>query len=1247
MVKSENLYLHSLKAISPIDGRHRIMTEPLSEWFSEFAYHKYRIYMEIEYLIALSELKDFTALRNFSEEEKQFLRDTVNNFSLKDAQIIQNIDQFGYQEIKPTNHDFKACEYFLKIKMQESSLSDVIEFVHFGLTAEDANNISYSCKIRGALEFHYVPALVNLLDTISQFAEKEKNTAMLSKTHGQPATPTTFGKEIANYLERLRKELVFLATLKLPAKVNGAVGNHAAQHFAAPEVDWINFTKDFVTELGFEPNLFTTQMESHDGYTRLFSCLISINNILRDLAIDFWLYISQGYLTQKKLAHEIGSSTMPHKINPWRMEVAEGQTVEANYKLMGFIQKLQVSRLQRDLSDHEAERAIGVGFAHSYLAVVHVAQELERLSVNKQEMADSLTNFGSILTEAVQTLLRKEGYEKPYELLKEFSRGKHSTVSELHQFVDSMNIREETKIKIKSLRPQDYIGLSSELTDLAIRNWKDFKKNYATITNNPENKKNPLVVAILGGQWGDEGKGKVVDLIANNFDVAARATGGNNAGHTVLIKDEKHIFHLLPSAITWSDVNCVLGNGMVIDPLVLLKEINTLKKRGYQVNNLSISGRAHVILLYHNMLDYYQEQQKGDKKVGTTNRGIGPGYADKIHRTGVRINDLLNKELLAEKIKFHLQEKFGTFKHLHKKEEQEILNKLKQVISEEEFFREYKEKLSTIASFDIQKMTEVLTEIYLSVGQKLKPLITETGLKLERAYNANKNILLEGAQGVLLDIDHGTYPFVTSSNPSVGGFKTGLGFPHIGQTYSIIKAYTTRVGGGPFPTELGTEEETKQEGKWDGIKNDFETHLETSSIRANIGEEYHIGKYMRLSGREYGSTTGRPRRCGWHDALLTKHTSRINGPKIIITKLDVLSGLKKIKICTTYKYIGLRKNYDGEDYIYGKILNEFPADGHLLQHCQPHDWIELDGWNDDLTQVRNYEDLPENAKKYLEKIEELGNVEVCLISVGPERNQTIVIPERWPFKMNTENEGTKVETRIKETNSFSRKYKAIIYDLDNTLIDSNGFTIDLIKETAKTVSTTFPFRMPTDDEIKEVQKKNLPFEEIFVNLFPNTENYNNNEPLWKIILAKYREKAKTLPYKDTENGSQTVKELQERGFVQGIVTNRVKMASVRLEQAGYPEMAFLVAPESKEFSKPNPKSLHTAIKTLAEKGINTEEIISIGDHPHDYLASKGAGLDFVAILTGSTSKEEFIALGLSEDKIINDLSELKPLLEFN
>ncbi|MBT4651407.1 adenylosuccinate lyase [Candidatus Woesearchaeota archaeon] len=1212
-MQSKDLNLHSLKAISPIDGRHRIMTEPLSEWFSEFALFKYRLQMQIEYAIALSELSNFEAMRTFTEEEKRFLRRLVDDFSLEDAQMIQDLDRFGYNGIGPTNHDFKAVEYFLKMKMKENSLSDVLEMVHFGLTTEDCNNLAHNYMIKGGLKTCYLPALVELLDKLCVHAENEKSTVMLSRTHGQPATPTTFGKEMANFLERLRKELVGLESLELPAKINGVVGNHAAQQFAAPEIDWIKFAEDFIIKLGFEPNLHTTQIEPHDGLTELFSRLISINNILRDLAVDLWMYISSGYLVQKNIVHEVGSSTMPHKINPWRVEVAEGSTVEANAKLVGFINKLQASRLQRDCSDHEAQRAIGVGVAHSYLAVLHVVEELDRLTVDRGKMLFGVEDYGSILTEAVQTLLRKEGYSQPYELLKDFSRGKHCTVEELHWFVNGLEIREEVKQKLKSLRPENYIGLSTRLVDLAVDNWKRFKEKDVKGEKEEEQKvskegngEKNQIVAILGGQWGDEGKGKIVDWAAKYFDVSARGTGGNNAGHTVKVGEEEHIFHLIPSAITWKNVDCLLGNGMVIDPMMLLKEIHTLEQRGHTVDNLYISGRAHVILLYNKILDNYKEKSKGEKNIGTTGRGIGPTYADKAYYTGVRTNDLLDKEILQRKIGLHVWEKFGSFKKLHGNEDRVIMESLRTSLPEDSFFDKWRAKLHGLGhEVDLDKLTEFFVDVYYDLGMELKKHFVDTRLMLERKIQDGKSILLEGAQGLLLDVDHGTYPFVTSSNASIGGLKTGLGLPQLDLTYSIIKAYTTRVGTGPFPTEL-------------------------------FGE---VGDYLREKGHEFGSTTSRPRRCGWPDAVLTRHTALINGPKIVISKLDVLTGLEKIKICNSYKYLGPQKTFNGEIYFTGKIIKDFPADGFLLERCVPHEFIEMPGWTEDITSVKEYNQLPVNVRNYLGKIEELGNVEISVISVGPEREQTIVIPGRWKLEENKSVDSGE--------NFGDEKVKAVIYDLDNTLIATNNFVLDLIRKTALEVGQDIPFVIPTVDEVAKIQKLNLPFEEIFANLFQNPIGYVREEPLWSLILKRYRERAKSMHYLGVDKGVEVVKALKENGLLQGIVTNRIRMASERLEQAGYPEFSFLFSPESKEDRKPSAKAFNLALKTLSEKGIDKSWVLSVGDHPDDYVASKAAGLKFIGVVSGNTSREEFLSVGLGDERIIDNLGELKDKININ
>jgi adenylosuccinate synthase len=708
--------------------------------------------------------------------------------------------------------------------------------------------------------------------------------------------------------------------------------------------------------------------------------------------------------------------------------------------------------------------------------------------------------------------------------------------------------------------------------------------------------------AILGGQWGDEGKGKFVDWAAKYFEVSARATGGNNAGHTVYVGEEKHIFHLIPSAITWKNVDCLLGNGMVIDPLILLKEIDTLEQRGYSVDNLYISGRAHIILLYNKVLDKYKEKSKGKKKVGTTGRGIGPTYADKAYYTGIRINDLLDKELLKRKVSLHVWEKFGSFKKLHEDDDEIIMEALRQSLPEDTFFDSWRAKLMALGdNINLDQLTDLFVELYYNVGKTLKKYFVDTRLMLERNIQDGKSILLEGAQGLLLDVDHGTYPFVTSSNASVGGFNTGLGLHSIDIAYSVVKAYTTRVGEGPFPTELFDD----------------------------------VGNFLRGNGHEFGSTTGRPRRCGWHDAVLTRHTSLINGSKIVISKLDVLTGLENLKICNSYKYLGPQKVFNGEVYFTGKIIKDFPADGFLLEHCVPHEWIELPGWNEDITRVKEFSQLPINAQTYLNKIEELGAVEIALVSIGPEREQMIIMPGRWNLEVKQEKF---VEAEV------INKVKAVIYDMDNTLVDTDGFVMNHLRRTAQAVNQDVYFPVPNDEEIRRVQKMNLPFEEIFMELFPDPENYLSEEPLWQIILAKYRETAKDIPYLETFNGTSLVEELSGEGIFQGIVTNRVLMAHHRLDQAGYPEFEFICQPESKEERKPSPLSLEPALRTLFAKDIQKSEMVYVGDHPDDYLAAKGAGVSFIAVLTGESKKEDFTGLGLEESKVINHLGELKEKL---
>ncbi len=415
------------------------------------------------------------------------------------------------------------------------------------------------------------------------------------------------------------------------------------------------------------------------------------------------------------------------------------------------------------------------------------------------------------------------------------------------------------------------------------------------------------VKVIVGTQWGDEGKGKITDILAEKVDLVVRYQGGNNAGHTVCVGEKTFKLHLIPSGILYDTCTCVIGNGVVVDPEVLFQEMETLRSQGIEVNpkKLRISGLAHVILPFHKIMDSNQEAKRHEEKIGTTGRGIGPTYTDKVARMGIRILDLLSREKLV--------------KRLNKKNWPQVLQD------------------------NTLNMEDVITK-FCDYGQKLKPYIEDTSLYINTVIDAKKNVILEGAQGTMLDVDHGTYPFVTSSNPISGGACIGAGIgPHkIHQVIGVTKAYITRVGEGPFPTELKDA----------------------------------TGEALRTKGAEFGTTTGRPRRCGWLDLVVLKYSIRVNGlTEICFTKLDVLDGLKSIKICKAYK------SPEG-------IHEHFPLDLDTFTQCEPI-YEELPGWDEDISQITDYKKLPQNAKDYVRYVEDFAGVKVSMISVGSRRRQTI------------------------------------------------------------------------------------------------------------------------------------------------------------------------------------------------------------------------------------------------------------------
>ncbi|RCV51358.1 adenylosuccinate synthase [Marinitenerispora sediminis] len=418
-------------------------------------------------------------------------------------------------------------------------------------------------------------------------------------------------------------------------------------------------------------------------------------------------------------------------------------------------------------------------------------------------------------------------------------------------------------------------------------------------------------ITIIGAQWGDEGKGKAADLVGDRVDYVVRFQGGNNAGHTVVIGEEKYALHSLPVGVLSPDVVPVIGNGVVVDPAVLFEEIRGLQQRGVTCERLLISANAHLIMPYHRALDKVSERFLGKARIGTTGRGIGPTYADKISRVGIRVQDMFDAKILRKKLELALNDKNQILTKVYNRRGLEL---------------------------------EQILEEYVGYGELLRPYVADTGLILNRALDEGRTVYLEGSQATLLDVDHGTYPFVTSSNPTAGGAAVGAGIgpTRITKVIGILKAYTTRVGSGPFPTELHDES----------------------------------GEWLRQKGHEYGVTTGRNRRCGWFDAVIARYATRVNGiTDFFLTKLDVLSGLERVPVCVAYDIDGVRHD-------------EFPMTQTEFHHATPV-YEYLDGWAEDLSRARSFEELPKNAQAYVRALEEMSGAPFSAIGVGPGREQTL------------------------------------------------------------------------------------------------------------------------------------------------------------------------------------------------------------------------------------------------------------------
>ncbi|TLS48891.1 adenylosuccinate synthase [Paenibacillus antri] len=420
-------------------------------------------------------------------------------------------------------------------------------------------------------------------------------------------------------------------------------------------------------------------------------------------------------------------------------------------------------------------------------------------------------------------------------------------------------------------------------------------------------------VVVVGTQWGDEGKGKITDYLAETAEVVARYQGGNNAGHTIMIKNHKYKLTMIPSGIFYHEKLCVIGNGMVLNPKALLEEIQYIQDNGFSTKNLKISDRAHLIMPYHLLLDGLEEERKGADKIGTTRKGIGPAYMDKAARSGIRISDLMYADEFERKLRRIMEDKNRLIEQVYGSKGLEV---------------------------------EPILQEYLSYADQLRPYVTDTSIVLNDAIDEGRRVLFEGAQGVMLDIDHGTYPFVTSSNPSAGGvcIGSGVGPTKIHQIIGVAKAYTTRVGDGPFPTELHDD----------------------------------IGAYIRETGHEYGTVTGRPRRVGWFDSVVVRHARRVSGiTGLSLNSIDVLTGLESVKICTAYRYKG-------------ETIDYYPSNLQMLAECEAV-YEELPGWTEDVSGVGSLDELPANARHYVERVAQLTGIPISIFSVGRNREQTHLV----------------------------------------------------------------------------------------------------------------------------------------------------------------------------------------------------------------------------------------------------------------
>lgn len=873
-------------SITPLDGRNYHKIAQLSDYFSEHAINKSRLMVEVEYLIHLSRRGVFDELKS-SQEEK--MRELYRNFDNKSMAAVKRWET-------KTNHDVKAVEYYLRDEMKKMGMGKASELVHWGLTSEDVNNLAINMNFRNYIKNEQLPIVRLVMEGLVRLV-KVSDTLMLGRTHGQPAGVTTMAKEMSVYLDRFASEYEELKRIEAEGKVSGVVGTLADQKLAIEERDWRELMSSFVEKLGLKSASATTQILPYESVIRVFDSVARLQNIAVDLVKNLWWYVSFDYLLQAKRENEVGSSTLPHKVNPIYLEGAEGGFELSTNILEFYKRKFAQSRLQRDLSDSTVRRSMGVVFGYSYLSWQSVVEAMERLTPNKEKMMDDLNEHWEVMSGPVQNWLRIRGYKTPYETLLQKIRGRQLDKGEYREVIKSLKLAKNDEKYLMGLTFEQLRGETAGIVEGVL-------EKVIKITDRHE----PM--AVVGLQWGDEGKGKLIDYLGEMYDATIRYNGGNNAGHTVKVGKTTLHMSLIPSSVLHKK-KVMIAQAVVINPAVLINEVRMLKKLGVDPK-LTIDKRCHVVLPYHQQMDAASEWYKGKvKQTGSLKLGIGFTYEDRTNRAGIRMSDLIDPKRLRTRVK-----------------EEWELKKL---------------RVTKAYGADFDADLENTIETYIKFGKELANYVGDVS-EYAKDNIDSQSVLFESAQGAYLDFVYGSYPYTVAYHTIAPAVMADVGIPARKiEVMGIVKAYTTRVGNGPFLAE----------------------------------QDNKIGQYMRDRGHEYGTVSGRPRRCGWLDLPMIKQAIALNGvTEIALTKLDVLSGLSKIKVVTGYEKAG-------------KVVYYPPADDEEAVKMKPI-YKTFDGWNKEISKIREFGKLPIEAKAYVRYIEDEVGVILSYVSVGPDRAETII-----------------------------------------------------------------------------------------------------------------------------------------------------------------------------------------------------------------------------------------------------------------